>query len=543
MKLHSLLLAFMVTLLSSPTSAKVFYVDPAHGSASGDGSASRPWKTLEEVVHNNLIESFSYVLPYDPKNPATKVKNPGAPVKAGDTILLYNGLHGTLELQDYINSSTITIMAFPGQTPVLKRVHLLACKNWVLDGLLVSSEPYSTYIKSTLVFLESHKWHGPVHSVTVQNCIIYSARQPWTKASDWNSKMSNGIIASGDSIRILNNTISNINFGIAPVGNHTQVINNTITNFAGDGIRILGSNGIYRNNIVMNCYKVNSNHDDGIQSYTTGGLRVDSNIIEGNIILNYTDPDQPLLGPLQGIGCFDGPFNDWIIRNNIVIVDHWHGISLYGAHRCTFVNNTVLDPSPGVRPGPAWIKIENNKNGTNSDHCIVKNNITNTLAINAKTTIVGNNILMRTNQQYQRNFVDYTAFDFHLLKNSICVDKADDLYAPAVDRDGTPRPQGQHADIGAYEYQVPTGIFHIKNGGFHVSPNPASDRIYISGSEGQFDVTMVDLSGRIALVRTGVSLPGYLDVTALKHGVYAVNIASHGRKIAGNFICLLVIVF
>ena len=54
-------------------------------------------------------------------------------------------------------------------------------------------------------------------------------------------------------------------------------------------------------------------------------------VLRGNTIINYEDPDQPHRGTLQGIGCFDGMFVDWIIENNVIIVDHYHGITLSGA--------------------------------------------------------------------------------------------------------------------------------------------------------------------------------------------------------------------
>ena len=308
MKRLNLLAVFLLLyFLPGILTAKVYHIHPAKGSPNGDGSYLHPWKTIEQVVNNNLIRSFSYVLPYDPNHPQLKPKNPGAPVQAGDTLMLYGGKHGTLYLRGFVNPANITVMAATGEKPILRQIHLIGCKNWVFEGLTVSLEPYGKYSTGNLVFFETHNWHGPVSSVKITNCTIYSTPSPWTTASDWNSKASNGIIISGDSIVAKDNSIKNIDFGIAARGNYLRIEGNSIVNFAGDGIRILGSNGLYKDNIIMNCYKVNDNHDDGIQSYTTGGLRVDSNIVSGNIILNYTDPNQALLGPLQGVGCFDGP--------------------------------------------------------------------------------------------------------------------------------------------------------------------------------------------------------------------------------------------
>ena len=78
-------------------------------------------------------------------------------------------------------------------------------------------------------------------------------------------------------------------------------------------------------------------------------------------------PQQPHRGALQGIGCFDGMFVDWIIENNVIIVDHYHGITLGGARGCRIVNNTVIDwtrwlracfpttRAADCRPGPARV--------------------------------------------------------------------------------------------------------------------------------------------------------------------------------------------
>jgi hypothetical protein len=44
---------------------------------------------------------------------------------------------------------------------------------------------------------------------------------------------------------------------------------------------------------------------------------------------------------------------------------------------------------------------------------------------------------------------------YALLAASPAIDAADDLLAPLTDQRGITRPQGTHADIGAYEYQEP----------------------------------------------------------------------------------------
>ncbi len=51
---------------------------------------------------------------------------------------------------------------------------------------------------------------------------------------------------------------------------------------------------------------------------------------------------------MQGIFGKDGMFEDFVIENNAVIVDHWHGISLYRTTNCRIINNTVVDTYFGV---------------------------------------------------------------------------------------------------------------------------------------------------------------------------------------------------
>ncbi|HFC00804.1 MAG TPA: hypothetical protein ENJ53_08380, partial [Phaeodactylibacter sp.] len=99
---------------------------------------ANPWKTLQEVVEQNLIESYQNTIhPYDPDNIQLAIKNEGAPIKAGDTLVLLNGLHGELVLANYNNTKTITIIAAEGQTPIVKKVLMQACKNWKLEGLTI----------------------------------------------------------------------------------------------------------------------------------------------------------------------------------------------------------------------------------------------------------------------------------------------------------------------------------------------------------------------------------------------------------------------
>ncbi|MCB0630427.1 MAG: hypothetical protein KDD15_11860, partial [Lewinella sp.] len=126
---HPPLLLLLILLILSLSASRVlhattFYLDPSAGSLNNPGTPTSPWPALEAVVQAGLIESRQYTTPYNPTNPVLTAKNTGAPVQAGDTLILLNGLHGNLILQNFINEQMITIMAAEGQSPTLRRIHL-----------------------------------------------------------------------------------------------------------------------------------------------------------------------------------------------------------------------------------------------------------------------------------------------------------------------------------------------------------------------------------------------------------------------------------
>lgn len=525
-------LLIILALIVCPTSvyATKFYIDPVNGDMNNTGAIDSPWSTLEAVVAANYIVSNEYgPLPYNAATSVLVPKNTGGFVHAGDTLVLMDGLHGTLVLEKYINTAPITIMGMEGETAVLKNIHLRTCKHWRFENVTISSEPYGMYLNAVLFFIESHAWQGPSSHIEIDRCDIFSGETPWTTAEDWNSKMSNGIYINADSVLVSNSMIRNINFGLQAVGNYIEARNNQVINFAGDGMRIIGSNITFSHNLIKNCYVVNDNHDDGIQSWAQiNGVVSDDNQVIGNIIINTDDPSRPLNGPLQGIGCFDGFFNRWVVANNLILVDHWHGIAFYGANDCHIINNTVLDLTPDMAPGPSWIRVDDH-DGVSSTGCVVVNNVANSFHVNGE---LFNNVVFDTYQQYEDNFVDYANFDFHLTANSTLIDGADSTYASNVDIEGNPRPFGDLPDIGAYEYSgISTTASTTFDGRFLVYPNPFTTSLSLEGPSGTYQLEMRDLYGKLVHKtpllhedRQTIYLPD------LKKGMYFLTIKTSQEK-------------
>jgi len=452
---RTLLVCIGFCFVGLPVEAAEFYVDPASGSGAGDGSAGRPWRTIQAVFDAGLVESRQWdQLPYTAQSKLV-ARNVGAAVRAGDTIWLRSGYHGDLFIDNYYNLGNITLAAEEGHTPRLSSVRIRASAHWTIRGLAVSAEFGETYQRRTLVALRSHSWHGPIHDIVVENCTLCSVADSsaWT-ADDWNQRVCNGLQVDGTRMTIRDNRLLNVNFGISVDASDSLVSGNVVENFAGDGLRGLGDRCTFEYNTVKNCYDVNRNHDDGFQSWSVGPDGAGSGevvgvVLRGNTIINYEDPNQPHRGELQGIGCFDGTFVDWVIENNVVITDHWHGITLGGARNCLVINNTVLDRND-TRPGPPWICIDKHKNGTASVNCAVRNNLA-TAFTSAANVLQENNLRIENPAAL---FVDAARFDLHLLPGAAAIDAGSSAGAPELDRDRIARPQGSGIDIGAYEWHA-----------------------------------------------------------------------------------------
>ncbi len=448
-------LALLVSLVPAMAEAGEFYVDPIHGSPDNDGSSSAPWRSLQEVLDRGLIESRQWeTYPYR-EGAKLVAKNAGAPVKGGDTIYLRSGYHGELRVMGFYNAKDITVAAQAGHEPRFRSVLVRSGSHWVFRGLHVSPEFAPGYEKTLLFNLDSSASDGPIQDVVVEKCRLQSIEDSsrWT-AAEWDALSCDGFEAQGRHITIRDNVLRNVNFGISVGAEDSLVEGNLVENFAGDGLRGFGDHSTFQYNTVKNCYAVNDNHDDGFQSWSSGSGGVGTGevvgiVLRGNTFINYEDPDQPHRGPLQGIGCFDGTFVDWVVENNVIIVDHWHGITLLGVRNSRIVNNTVLDPN-GREPGPPWIEIGPHKNGTPSSGSLVRNNLTTAISIDQKQGIIEDHNLIIKNAA--EIFVDPAGYDLHLKKKSRAVDSGSADMAPEIDLDKVRRPWGGGYDIGAYEY-------------------------------------------------------------------------------------------
>ena len=444
-------------LVTPPAGAADFYVDPVSGNDSGPGSAASPWRTLQTVLDTKIETQNWSSLPYQPG--ATLVPfHVGAPVKAGDTIWLRSGYHGAVVLQSAYNAAPITVAAQTGHVPRLKSLVVQAAQHWVLRGLSVSPSHAPPLAAITMVSVRDHSFFGPAWDVTVEDSDVFSVddASAWT-ATQWVSTASSGVSVGADRVTVRGCRLRNVRFGISVDGANALIQGNVIDGFSADGLRGLGDFGVFEYNRVQNNYvgdPPDTNHDDGFQSWSVGpgGVvgtgEVRGVVLRGNVFVNDWRVSHPLRSSMQAIGCFDGFFVDWVVENNVVVTDHWHGISFLGMRNSRIVNNTVIDLDSSS-PGPPWIMVDPHKDGRPSENVVVRNNLATDYSL-AGTNIVADHNVEFTMATAASLFVA-PPYDLHLRAGSAALDAGSAVQAPALDVERVARPQGPGIDLGAYE--------------------------------------------------------------------------------------------
>lgn len=452
------LLLLLLLCLAPPVGAADFYIDPINGSDSGNGSPTNPWRTLQAVIEANLIETRKWEsLPYQPGLNLITI-NPGAPVKAGDTLWLRTGYHGVVTIQSAYNLLPITIAAQPGHVPRLRSLLVQAAQNWVLRGLSISpshAPPLTPPI--TVLNVRNHGWFGPAWDIRVEGCDVFTVNDAssWT-ASDWVNLASSGASVGADRVTVYGNRVRNVRFGISVSGDDARIQRNLVDGFSADGLRGLGDYGLFEYNRVQNNYvggAADGNHDDGFQSWSVGPGGVGTGevrgvTLRGNVFVNHVDPSHPLRSSMQAIGCFDGFFVDWVVENNVVITDHWHGISFLGMRDSRIVNNTVIDINQAT-PGPPWIMVAPHKDARPSENVVVRNNLATDFSLQ------GINVVADHNLEFTNAAVLFLAppYNLRLLPGTAAVDTGSLDLAPPRDIEGVRRPRGAGVDLGAHEYR------------------------------------------------------------------------------------------
>lgn len=324
------------------------YVSDPSAAGGGDGSKASPWPSLEQCVSSGLIRRL----------------------QPGDTLYLLSGYHGSASLSG-INQDFITITAAPGHEVKLSRLSLEGAAKWHIKNLRLSPSFGEPYKGTILSFCDRDENSG---QIIIEGCEVFGVDDHRTlDFKGWmeiNSGISMGRHGKGSIVR--NCYIRNTRFALNMSAYDGVAEGNIIENFSADGIRMTRDGQRSEYNVIKGAFATDGegdkNHDDAIQCFLhnkgTGTMR--NLTINHNILLGHEPGVEPHSANNQGIGLFDGPLVNFHIEGNVVMVSHWHGVSVYDGQDCTIINNVAWTKYSGkLKP---WVmlgtKLKQAKNNT-----------------------------------------------------------------------------------------------------------------------------------------------------------------------------------
>lgn len=336
--------------LTAEVSARDLHVAPDAMARGADGSAERPWPGVSEAL--------------------------AAGAGPGDRLLLAPGDHGAVEIGGAGGVPPLVVEpADPALPPPrLSSLRVRGPGGVHVKGLLV--EGGDGALELPLVRIDAAAAGVRLEGLTIRSTGNYA---DWSE-EDWRTRARAGIQARGPGVEIAGNRLSAVKHGISVAGPGARVTGNDIDGFSGDAIRGLGDSALYENNRIANCFKVDATHVDGFQSWSrgpdgkpgTGTVR--DVVLRGNTILNYTGRRGPFTCHLQGISLFDGMFENWLIEDNLVETDMWHGITVAGGVDVRVSGNTVRNIGT-FPPGPPGIRVGAHKDGRPGGGNLIENNL------------------------------------------------------------------------------------------------------------------------------------------------------------------------
>jgi len=398
------------------------YVNYLTGSDNNDGSIKNPWKTLKNVQNGaNVVLQSGYnfdislsnksnitikgdtivpvdVVPnvYDLSNLSFSAIKPMAPAD-----MVNNNKLGPLNMPLANQLSASLSMKMPARTYTVNvhMINLSNCTNVVIDGISVSLSyfvPTETVLKPTLkgIILSNS------NNCQIKNCELFSKKSTadWTE-KDWMNNGAGVQVLGGSGNLIQANNIYNCG-GIQFKGRNNIANGNFITDMPTDGFGMWAGGNIAVNNRIQNNRVVSANHNDLLQCGCSN-----NNSIINNVLIAYVDSNLPFKNTaVQGIGCFDGPYNNFYISGNIVVLDHPIGIWIQGGINCVVENNMIKicgSKAWSTRRTPCVLVGLKKDNVTVSKSCIVRNNIAPHLEITCdETSVITNNYMTDTKKYY-----------------------------------------------------------------------------------------------------------------------------------------------
>ncbi len=224
----------------------------------------------------------------------------------------------------------------------------------------------------------------------------------WTQA-EWLARKVGGVDSRSPGLVVEDCTMYGTYMSFSMTGKASQSRRNRAIGVPGDGFRLICDYGLSEDDLVEDMFQINGNHADVLQSWSIGedgrpGTGVRRGLTVRRLTARqWTLGDDKAANPLrahpQGIGLFDGMFEDLLIEDCDLDVGAYHGISVYGGINAVLLRNKVWDhfrmEANGKYP---WIRVGNHKNGTPSTGSVIVGNQAQTITIFDETAKVSGNV-------------------------------------------------------------------------------------------------------------------------------------------------------
>lgn len=360
------------------------------------------------------------------------------------------------------------------------------------------------------------------NNITLHQCYIYTELDAsYRNARQWGSILT-GIKIYGTYNRIINCHV--LNGGGIQIGFHayyTHVSGCVVENFPTDGAGIKCNYVIFENNYIYGQRKINGNHNDLCQAWASTGV-----IFRNNFLIAYVDPNQnflakPGISDVHGLASYDGLKTDWLITNNVVMVDHPKGICMFAYKNISIINNTVCRRGKlTFYPDVPGITLFPSKSGAKSSGCILINNLVEGLYKDSGVSVDKNNVLIKS---LDDTFVNKDSIDMHLKKQIIGLSSHPSAIIPSTDIEGYPRNTESTYDVGAFEYHKINPVKFIER---QINDIVVCDAgLQLSWSILPTDTFSYEIKKngtRIAIIRTGITTFMYLTTSVLSTDKYTV---------------------
>jgi hypothetical protein len=407
---------------------QTYYINELSGNDINDGSILYPWKTFINIKNNMniiLLNNFTIELNLNNLNNINIQGDTFIPIPVVPSLIDITNIN---TVDDYRNTYKQNIITNPTKDQVgapkslnnepirnftiqdrnyntkVLSINLNNCNNININGISVSYSYNINNVNNVNNVNNINNINNAIikkgikltscNNCIINNCELFSYKDTtnWTK-EDWNNNATGIVILYGKNNKIFNCNIYNCG-GIQVSSVNNIISNNFITDFPTDGSGLWGNNNLFINNRVVNSKIVNTNHNDMLQSSVCI-----NNCIINNVFIAYLDNKAPFYNTsVQGIGCFDGWYKNYLIKRNYVFVDHPIGIWLMGADNCIIDSNTlrVCGSVWNKRRSPC-ILLGPKKSGELSTNNIIINNIAPHFELQTDGGIFKNNYSLDTN--------------------------------------------------------------------------------------------------------------------------------------------------